>query len=220
MNDVVRINLQALNWTGGGNAFFDIMIAKGTGIHIDWDDDSTNLIIGTSDWQRVEHTYSERARKAEDAFHISITAEGKGTIFGIRNWSIDMITTDINLNQCNALRRLIAPRLDNLDVNCCPLLRELDITGGKFERIDLTRNAELEIIVCDFAGLTRLDLSECKMLKTLSCRSCWELMHIGLGNDSMIEAFIYNNETPVTGKCMRHLERIIQKNNGTILKET
>ncbi len=220
MDDVVVIKVQALDWTCGECAFFDIMVKENAAVSVDWDDGCTSRLTGKGDWQRVEHAYSVSRKKTEDVFRIAVKAEGEGTVIGLRNGSIDMKTMEIDLNRCTAIRYLAAPYLAALDIRNCRSLQELDITGGEFEHIDLTQNVALETLQCDFSLLARLDLSACKRLKRFSCRSCRKLSHIGLANDSILETFTYNAETPVKEKCLRHLERTINRNNGKMINES
>lgn len=55
-----------------------------------------------------------------------------------------------------------------LDISGAPGLKTL-LCSGRFASLDLARNSELEVLFCEFCGLTSLDLNGCPNLKELHC---------------------------------------------------
>ena len=109
---------------------------------IDWADGMVEQIMLTSSDHFVSfsHTYAQPG-----IYRITI----EGTEGTLELLSIDKRTTGV-------------------DVGGVPSLKTL-LCGGTFASLDLNRNAELEVLFCEFCGLTSLDLSGCPNLKELYC---------------------------------------------------
>ena len=217
-NDKITIYMQCINWTCGANAFFDIMLTENAVVHVDWgDNQSVTVMKNYEQWQRVEHLYSDNARKSCEKFIISIEAEGRGQIIGLRNWSIDMDTLSIDLSECPGLQYFTAELMDELDLTHSPKLKVINIRGCTMHEIDLSANTKLERLECPYSNFTNLNLSKCNNLKEVECWSCVHITQIGISNDSKLKHFITNKETPIKGKSMRYLQETVERNGGEII---
>ncbi|MCF0220434.1 MAG: hypothetical protein HUK14_11695 [Muribaculaceae bacterium] len=217
-SDKITIYMQCIDWTCGEVAYFDIMLAKDASVRMDWGDNHCDTVmINAEKWQSMEHSYSEKARRSCEKFVISIEAEGYGQIIGLRNWSIDMHTDDIDLTQCPNLQYLTAEFMDNLNLTLIPQLKELYIKGCTMREIDLSSNTELEKIECPCSEFKVLNFSSCKNLKEVECWCCFSLTNIGVSNDSNLKRIILDRNTPITETSMRYLREVIERNEGEII---
>ena len=216
--DKIKIYMQCINWTCGEIAFFDIMLSKDAVVRVDWGDNRCVTVMKTSEqWQRVEHSYTENARKSCEEFVISIEAEDSGQIIGLRNWSIDMHTESIDLSGCPDLRYLTAEHMNELDLRHSPKLRELHIRCCAMPEIDLSANTELEKLECPCSKFRKLNFSKCKSLKEVDCGCCLDLASIGISNDSNLKRIILDKVTPIREASLRYIREAIYRNEGEII---
>lgn len=217
-NDKINISVQALNWTGGECAFFEILILRNAEVRVDWKDGHSTLISGNGDWQRVEHRYSDKHQSAETIFSICLEASAANVIIGLKHWSIDMHTTEVDVSGCPSLIYLNAEYSVRLNISMCTQLETLDITGCRFEEINLSKNIHLKELVCRSSKLSTLKLSTCNELERLDVACCFKLKQISISNDSkLIYADITGN--PLTEKCLHYLVQTIKRNNGVLINE-
>ena len=216
--DKIMLYMQCLNWTCGEVAFFSLLLAKDAVVRIDWGDNHCTMVRYKSNgWQRVEHLYSEKARKTEQSFVVILESEAKGQIIGFSNGSIDMQTNAIDLIECQSLEYLIAEGMKQLDLSHCPNLKELDISEWKMPEIDLTANIALERLKCNCSKITRLNLSKCINLKEIECWCCFDLKHIGICNDSRLTRIDMDKDNQIKDIEMRFIREAIERNSGEII---
>ena len=67
-------------------------------------------------------------------------------------------------------------------------------------------------------GFTRLDLTGCDKLETLNCRLNNHLTRIAISNRSALKEVVYES-TPLVGRCLEVLDRIVVRQNGGTVRE-
>ena len=216
--DRIILHMQCLNWMCGEVAYFDLLLAEDAVVRVDWGDGHCNMVkYKGSDWQRVNHYYSDKARKAEQCFDVILEAEAQGQIIGLRNWSIDMKTKAIDLRVCPALEYLTAEHMESLDLSRCPNLKELDVSEWKMPEIDLKANSSLERLICSYSDIKRLRLSKCINLTELECKCCDNLTSIGISNDSRLTRIEMDADIAIRDIEMHFIREAIERNGGEII---
>ena len=61
--------------------------------------------------------------------------------------------------------------------------------------------------------MKKLDLAKCDKLEYLDCRCAHSLTHIAISNRSSLKKFEYDDNTPLSGKYLEIIKRIIERNN-------
>ena len=96
----------------------------------------------------------------------------------------------------------------------------MELQGKACALADFSNSSELRELSVEYgdAGFTRLDLTGCDKLETLNCRLNNHLTRIAISNRSALKEVVYES-TPLVGRCLEVLDRIVVHQNGGTVTE-
>lgn len=218
MRNEITIHIRGINWTMGESCIRYVKVPKGVPFAVDWGDGKVEQFVGNEDYVETRHEYSARTRKNE-LLHITriYPLDEDAPILGLKDYSCEMKTEEVNLSQCPSLEELYYEGIEKLDVTCCPRLWRLILRQTRIKEIDLSGNPDLRVLSVAMSPLEQLNLTPCSRLRALSCWMCSKLKQIAVSNQSWLE---YANliETEALGeKSLRFIRQAVERNGGQVV---
>ena len=216
----IIIKARALDWTEGNVGHVHVRLNGGT-CKVDWGDGHTaGLTARGLEWVTADHVYPEGSRKSGDRFYIVISSCSEN-ITGILASQGEMQVEDIDISGCQSLTYFHASWLiDHFDLGKNPGIRKIELQGKACALADFSNSRELRELSVEYGdvGFTRLDLTGCGKLDTLNCRLNNHLTRIAISNRSALKEVVYES-TPLVGRCLEVLDRIVVRQNGGTVTE-
>lgn len=216
----IIIKARALDWTEGNVGHVHVRLDGGT-CKVDWGDGHTSGLAARGlEWVTADHVYPEGSRKSGDRFYIVISSCSEN-ITGILASRGDMQVEDIDISGCQSLTYFHASWLiDHFDLRKNPGIRKIELQGKACALADFSNSRELRelSVECGDDSFTRLDLTGCDKLETLNCRLNNHLTRIAISNRSALKEVVYES-TPLVGRCLEVLDRIVVRQNGGTVTE-
>ena len=216
----IIIKARALDWTEGNVGHVHVLLDGGT-CKVDWGDGHTSGLAARGlEWVTADHVYPEGSRKSGDRFYIVISSCSEN-ITGILASRGEMQVEDIDMSRCQSLTYFHASwQIDHFDLRTNPGIMKVELQGKACAIADFSNSRELRelSVECGDAGFTRLDLTGCGKLETLNCRLNNHLTRIAISNRSALKEVVYES-TPLVGRCLEVLDRIVVRQNGGTVTE-
>ena len=216
----IIIKARALDWTEGNVGHVHVLLDGGT-CKVDWGDGHTSGMAARGlEWVTSDHVYPEGSRKSGDRFYIVISSCSEN-ITGILASQGEMQVEDIDISGCQSLTYFHASWLiDHFDLRKNPGIRKIELQGKACALADFSNSRELRELNIEYGedNFTRLDLTGCDKLETLNCRCNYHLARITISNRSALKEVVYES-TPLVGRCLEVLDRIVVRQNGGTVTE-
>lgn len=216
----IIIKARALDWTEGNVGHVHVRLDGGT-CKVDWGDGHTSGLTARGlEWVTSDHVYPEGSRKSGERFDIIISSCSEN-ITGILASRGEMQVEYIDISGCQSLAYFHASWLiDHFDLSTNPGIRKVELQGKACALADFSNSRELRELSVEYGdvGFTRLDLSGCDKLETLNCRLNNHLTRIAISNRSALKEVVYES-TPLVGRCLEVLDRIVVRQNGGTVRE-
>ena len=216
----IIIKARALDWTEGNVGHVHVQLDGGT-CKVDWGDGHTSSLTARGpEWVTADHVYPESSRKSGDRFYIVISSCSRN-ITGILASLGEMQIEDIDISECQSLGYFHASwQIDHFDLRTNPGIRKVELRGKACDLADFSNNRELRELNIGYGedNFTRLDLTGCDKLETLNCRCNYHLARIAISNRSVLKEVVYES-TPLEGRCLDILDRIVVRQNGGTVTE-
>ena len=206
----IIIKARALDWTEGNVGHVHVLLDGGT-CKVDWGDGHTSGMAARGlEWVTSDHVYPEGSRKSGDRFYIVISSCSEN-ITGILASRGEMQVEDIDIASW---------LIDHFDLRTNPGIRKVELQGKACALADFSNSRELRELSVEYGdgGFTRLDLTGCDKLETLNCRLNNHLTRIAISNRSALKEVVYES-TPLVGRCLEVLDRIVVRQNGGTVRE-
>ena len=132
-----------------------------------------------------------------------------------------MQVEDIDMSRCQSLTYFHASwQIDHFDLGKNPGIMKVELQGKACAIADFSNSRELRelSVECGDDSFTRLDLTGCDKLETLNCRLNNHLTRIAISNRSALKEVVYES-TPLVGRCLEVLDRIVVRQNGGTVTE-
>lgn len=225
----IIITVKALNWTCGNIGYVSVLLNGGS-CRIDWGDGHVSSISvppysKKPEWYGASHAYPASCMAAEERFNIYVSSGDDDNIIGIDADSGDMNVDDVDIRGCQSIKHFSASYLiSHFDLTGNPGIETVYLRGEACRLADFSNSVELRnLMFCHngcgrFEKVEKLDLSKCDKLEYLDCCYAWELKDIVISNRSALKEFVYNDKTPLSGKSLGIIRRIIGRNGGKITK--
>ena len=168
----------------------------------------------------ADHVYSESSRKSGDRFYIVISS-CSGNITGILANLGEMQIEDIDISKCQSVGYFHASwQIDHFDLRTNPGIKKVELQGKACAIADFSNSRELRELNIEYGedNFTRLDLTGCDKLETLSCRCNYHLARIAISNRSALKEVVYES-VPLDSRCLDVLDRIVIRQNGGTVTE-
>lgn len=216
----IIIKARALDWTEGNVGHVHVRLDGGT-CKVDWGDGYTSRLAARGlEWVTADHVYPEGSRKSGDRFYIVISSCSEN-ITGILASRGEMQVEDIDMSRCQSLTYFHASwQIDHFDLRTNPGIMKVELQGKACAIADFSNSRELRelSVECGDDSFTRLDLTGCDKLETLNCRLNNHLTRIAISNRSALKEVVYES-TPLVGRCLEVLDRIVVRQNGGTVRE-
>lgn len=216
----IIIKARALDWTEGNVGHVHVRLDGGT-CKVDWGDGHTSGLAARGlEWVTADHVYPEGSRKSGDRFYIVISSCSEN-ITGILASRGEMQVEDIDMSRCQSLTYFYASwQIDHFDLRTNPGIMKVELRGKACAIADFSNSRELRelSVECGDDSFTRLDLMGCDKLETLNCRLNNHLTRIAISNRSALKEVVYES-TPLVGRCLEVLDRIVVRQNGGTVRE-
>ena len=216
----IIIKARALDWTEGNVGHVHVRLDGGT-CKVDWGDGHTSGLAARGlEWVTADHVYPEGSRKSGDRFYIVISSCSEN-ITGILACRGEMQVEDIDMSRCQSLTYFHASwQIDHFDLRTNPGIMKVELQGKACAIADFSNSRELRelSVECGDDSFTRLDLTGCDKLETLNCRLNNHLTRIAISNRSALKEVVYES-TPLVGRCLEVLDRIVVRQNGGTVRE-
>ncbi|MBO8477716.1 MAG: hypothetical protein IAB80_02290 [Bacteroidetes bacterium] len=216
----IIIKARALDWTEGNVGHVHVRLDGGT-CKVDWGDGHTSGLAARGlEWVTADHVYPEGSRKSGDRFYIVISSCSEN-ITGILASRGEMQVEDIDMSRCQSLTYFHASwQIDHFDLRTNPGIMKVELQGKACAIADFSNSRELRelSVECGDDSFTRLDLTGCDKLETLNCRLNNHLTRIAISNRSALKEVVYES-TPLVGRCLEVLDRIVVRQNGGTVRE-
>lgn len=216
----IIIKARALDWTEGNVGHVHVLLDGGT-CKVDWGDGHTSGLAARGlEWVTADHVYPEGSRKSGDRFYIVISSCSEN-ITGILASRGEMQVEDIDMSRCQSLTYFHASwQIDHFDLRTNPGIMKVELQGKACAIADFSNSRELRelSVECGDDSFTRLDLTGCDKLETLNCRLNNHLTRIAISNRSALKEVVYES-TPLVGRCLEVLDRIVVRQNGGTVTE-
>lgn len=216
----IIIKARALDWTEGNVGHVHVRLDGGT-CKVDWGDGHTSGLAARGlEWVTADHVYPEGSRKSGDRFYIVISSCSEN-ITGILASRGEMQVEDIDMSRCQSLTYFHASwQIDHFDLRTNPGIMKVELQGKACAIADFSNSRELRelSVECGDDSFTRLDLTGCDKLETLNCRLNNHLTRIAISNRSALKEVVYVS-TPLEGRCLDVLDRIVVRQNGGTVTE-
>ncbi len=216
----IIIKARALDWTEGNVGHVHVRLDGGT-CKVDWGDGHVSgLMARGQEWVTADHVYPEGSRKSGDRFYIVISSSSEN-ITGILASRGEMQVENIDISGCQSLTYFHASwQIDHFDLRTNPGIRKVELQWKACALADFSNSSELRELSVEYgdAGFTRLDLTGCDKLETLNCRLNNHLTRIAISNRSALKEVVYES-TPLEGRCLDVLDRIVVRQNGGTVTE-
>jgi len=208
----IIVKLHALDWTMGEVAFFYFTLSDIGRLKVEWGDGHTSHYHGKE--IRAEHSYHSSAKKTGEPFKVIIECEDC-TFKYFHTGCFDMAIDNVDFRESPSLETLESHGA-HADLSPLKELKHFWYHESSGTTLDLNSNTQLETLDCSCGEMQSLLLSKCDNLKTLECWCCHNLRRITLSNASQLSKIVISPDHCVEPKCWEHIQKTIQKNNGTI----
>lgn len=142
--------------------------------------------------------------------------EEDAPILGLKDYSCEMNTEQVNLYRCPSLEELYYENIESLDITNNPNLRELTLHQTQIKAIDLRGNPLLKKLHVEMSKIESLNLTPCNKLEVLYCRMCFELKKISVSNQSRLRQVNLVDTSHLNDKSLHFLRQVVKQNNGLI----
>lgn len=224
----IIMTVEAINWAEGNVGHVNVRLNSGS-CQIDWGDGHisncrTSGYKEQPEWLYCLHAYPHSCKATQERFNIIISSDSDN-IIGIMADSGDMDVVDIDIRGCQSLVYFEASFLiAHFDLTNNPGIQVMNLRGEACALADFSNSRELRELYFGYAGGERcgdvkiLNLTKCNKLEYLECRHADHLTHIAISNQSVLKEFVYDENTPLSEKSLEIIKRIIERNEGKIIK--
>lgn len=215
----ITMKVKAIDWSYGNIGAVWVLLDGGS-CHIDWGDNQTSALAAPPyslqpEWCGISHSYPVKSKEIQSEYYIVISSD-ENNIIGINAASGEMNVEDIDIKACQSIRYFRASWLiSHFDLRTNPGIEKVHLEGNACSIADFSNSTELRELSFwyDSGAVKKLDLAKCDKLEYLDCRCAHSLTHIAISNRSSLKKFEYDDNTPLSGKYLEIIKRIIERNN-------